>query len=323
MVTEFSCPDFVGVPKVPVHVVYVDQVILGSIVMNYVILRTVGKIGGVEKERWRLVIAAALGGFYSIVAFVPDFSALLTVWFKTLVSLVIIFIAFAPQPPVRLAVCLAFFYLTSFALGGSIIGIMYFLEARGGIFSVPGGFPRVMDRYFWYAVILALAGFWAAGRGTSILFKRRYSQNLFKVSLTIKMQGKQVRTEGFLDSGNQLTDPLTGNPVIVAEYEVIQELLPGELVAYLNQNKGFDPVQALVLVKDNPRGSKFRLIPFQSLGADSGMLLGFNPDEVELERGDGTVRSGRVTIAIYHKKLSHDSAYHVLVHPCLLEVDIY
>lgn len=318
MVAGFSCPVRMGVQEVPVHVVYVDQVVLGSIVMNYVILRVVGKIGGVENGKWRLVMAAALGGLYSIAAFIPTVSSLMTVWVKTLVSLVIVFIAFAPQPPVRLVICLGFFYVTSFALGGSVIGIMYFLESRGGTYVSPQGFPWVMDRYFWYAVVLALAGFWAAGRGTSILFKRRYSQNLFKIPVTIKMESRQVQAEGLLDSGNQLVDPFNGDPVIVAEYEIIKELLPGKLVTYLDRNKDFDPLEILLLVKGSPWEAKFRLIPFQSLGSDSGMLLGFNPDEVELKRGDTTIRTCQVTVAIYHRKLSPDSAYHVLVHPGLL-----
>jgi len=307
---------------VPFQVIYVDQVVLGSMVMNYVILYTVGKIGGVTNVRWRMVIAAALGGLYSIAAFVPAFSPLMTVWFKTLASVIIIIVAFAPLPPIRLATCLAFFYLTSFALGGSVIGIMYFLEAQGGVGSFPQSFPSVLERYFWHAIVLALGVFGAAGKGTALLFKRRYRQSLFKIPLVIKVCDKQVQTEGFLDSGNQLTDPLTGNPVIVAEYEVIKSLLPRELITYLDNNRELDPVKAMMVMQDSLWGAKFRLIPFQSLGKDAGMLLGFDPDQVELQYGHKTICSTGVTVAICLKTLSPDADYNVLVHPGLLGTDI-
>jgi len=307
---------------VPPQVIYVDQVILGSIFMNYVILRTVGKIGGVENGRWRVVTAAVLGGVYSITAFIPSLSSLMTVWFKTLVSLIIVCIAFAPLPPVRLAACLGFFYLTSFALGGSIIGIMYFLESQGGTFFSPQGFSLVLERYFWFATILALGFFVVAGKGVALLFNRRYRQNLFKIPVLITVNGKEVRAEGLLDSGNQLSDPLTGNPVIVAEYEVLRELLPRELVLYLDETVEFDPVKAMVLVKDGSWGDKLRLVPFRSLGKESGMLLGFTPDKIELLYGGETIICHKVTVALHLKPLSPDSTYHVLVHPGLLHTTV-
>lgn len=319
MVIGFFCLVHMGVRGVPVHVVYVDQVILGSVVMNYVILWAVGKIGGVGDARWRLLAAAFLGGVYSIAAFVPALSLLMTFGVKIIISLVIIFIAFAPQPPVKLAACLGFFYLASFALGGSVVGIMYLLEGRGGMYSAPAGFLRVLDRYFWCAVILALGGFWAAGRGTSMLLQRHRNRWPFKIMVTIKMKSKQVEARGLLDSGNQLIDPFNGHPVLVAEYEIIKELLPPKLVTYFDQNKDFDIYEALLLAKDSRGEFRFRLIPFQSLGSDSSMLLGFDPEEVELKGANGLVRTTGVTVAICHQRLSPDLAYQVLIHPGLID----
>lgn len=299
-------------------IVYLDQVIIGSIIMNYSILWATGRLSGIEKSRWRLAISALLGGIYSALVFLPALSVLLTVWVKTLISMVMVFIAFAPHSFYRMIICLAFFYLASFALGGSVIGAMYFLDSRGGFYSLAQGFPWVLDQYFWYAVILALSGFWVAGRGTAALFKRRYCQMQFKMPVVIKIKDKELSFQGFIDSGNHLTDPLTGNPVIVVEYEALKEILPENLIAFYSKGLDFDLKNAHLIQSKSHLGLSFRLIPFKSLGTDSGMLIGFKPEEIRLIKDNSEIIHSNVTVAICSKKLSSDSDYHALIHPGLL-----
>lgn len=299
------------------RVIYVDQVLLGSMVMNYAILWAAGKLGGVEKGKWRLLLSAALGGLYSIAAFFPPFPAVLSFWFKILISVLMVVIAFAPQRPFRLAVCVAFFYLASFALGGSVIGIMYLLEPAGGL-AGPEGFYHVVERFFGFAVLLALGGFWLAGKGTAVLFRRRYSQGSYEVSLNLRLEGKKSELKGFIDSGNQLIDPLTGCPVIIAEFAQIKELFPREVQEKLARGTQSDPSEILVHLQNHPLSSRFTLIPFKSLGS-TGVLLGFRPDEVVLLREGEVLRRSDVAVGIYYQSLSPDAAYHVLVPGILLD----
>lgn len=65
--------------------------------------------------------------------------------------------------------------------------------------------------------------------------------------------------------------------------------------------------------------SRFRLIPFSSLGKQNGMLLGFKPDSVEVEF-DGTNRSlNNIVIGIYEKNITRNQEYTGLVGLDILE----
>lgn len=301
-------------------VIYADQVILGSIVMDYVILWSVSKLVDVKTSKWRLACAAIFGGLYSIAVFVPAFSSLLIIWIKIIVSIIIIFIAFFPLPAARMCFCLFFFYLVSFALGGSVIGMMYFFNEGGCLNSLSEAFPSLLDKYFGYALLVSLIIFWAGSRGTAALFKKRYSLHSFKIKLTIKVRDKNITIKGFLDSGNQLKEPVTGNPAIIVQYNAIKDILPGKLVNCMENNKynNYDAIKLMEIVKDTTSEDRFTLIPFRSIGEDSGMLLGFRPDEVKLSQNNKVKSLARITVALYHKEMSPDNAYCALVHPDLM-----
>ena len=73
------------------------------------------------------------------------------------------------------------------------------------------------------------------------------------------------------DSGNSLTDPFTGEPVLVAQYDAVKKLLPCALP------RPADP--AAPMTRLQAQGVGCRLIPYHALGS-SGMLLAVRCDRV-------------------------------------------
>lgn len=65
--------------------------------------------------------------------------------------------------------------------------------------------------------------------------------------------------------------------------------------------------------------SRFRIIPFRSLGRDNGMLVGFKPDEIIIFDSERKIQSGNIIVAIYSKNLSGDGEYSALIHPEMLK----
>ena len=64
---------------------------------------------------------------------------------------------------------------------------------------------------------------------------------------------------------------------------------------------------------DDEYTSRFRLIPFSSLGMQNGMLLGFKPDLVSIEF-DGTKKKlEKIIIGIYDKNITKNEEYTGLV----------
>lgn len=98
---------------------------------------------------------------------------------------------------------------------------------------------------------------------------------------------KSVRLTALVDTGNTLTDPVSGSGVLVVEPNVAWQLLglqPGELQ---------DPLKTLTRYS----GSGLRLIPYSSIGQPAGFLLGLRPREIWING----VRSRQVVAFSPHK----------------------
>ncbi|MCL6635025.1 MAG: sigma-E processing peptidase SpoIIGA [Peptococcaceae bacterium] len=299
------------------YTVYVDQVFLGNLVMNYAILRAAAKLSRTPFSRRRLAAGAALGAACSLALFIPGNHFLFSIWFKTAASVLITAVAFAPLPPGKFLTCLGCFYLSSFALGGLIFGMIFFVHS--GRVTGYNGFGGVVAEHFWPGVFLGLAAFYAAWKGIDALLKKGVWENLFKMDLLIKWNSVLVKVQAILDTGNQLKDPVSGQPVVVVEYHVLKPLLPEQVRSCYEMAGEPDVWQALASLAGSPAASRFSVIPFQSLGRVNGLMLGFRPDEVAIEREGRQVRLGRAVIGIHHRKLDPGGSYQALLGQELLE----
>ncbi|NLI12888.1 sigma-E processing peptidase SpoIIGA [Pelotomaculum propionicicum] len=298
------------------YTVYLDQVFLGNLVMNYAILWSAAKLGRAPAGRWRLAAGAALGSAYSLALFFPGNSFLMTVWFKTAASIVITATVFAPVSLCKFLTCLGCFYLSSFALGGLTLGLIFF--SHSGRLASYSGLGGIIAEHFWPGIFLGLAAFYAAAKGIAALIKSGYFENLFNMRLIIKSDGGWIKVDAFLDTGNHLKDPMTRRPVIVAEYAVLKPLLPEEARNCFEREGEPDVWGFLGSLGDKNYASRFTAVPFQSLGNVNGLMVGFRPDEVLIESQGRQVRVGKVVIAIYHKKLDPGGSYHALLSSELL-----
>ena len=83
---------------------------------------------------------------------------------------------------------------------------------------------------------------------------------------------------GFLDTGNQLQDPLTQRPVVVAEYTLLREHMPKDVQEVLDAAGSVD--DCLEAMTATSWSHRLRIIPFTSIGRRHGLLLGIRCDEV-------------------------------------------
>lgn len=300
------------------YTVYLDQVFLGNLVINYAILLAAAKISRTPARPVRIAAGAVLGALYSLALFIPGTDFLVSVWFKVASSIIITAVAFAPLPTGKFLACLGCFYLTSFTLGGLIFGMLFFIHS--GRLTGYKGVEKVVSEHFWSGITVGLAAFWAAGKGIAALIKSGFFENLFKMSLRIRSGDEQVKVDAFLDTGNQLKDPLTRHPVIVVEYEALKVLLPPEIRSFFEKEGEPDVWQILNSLGENRFDSRFSAVPFQSLGHMNGLLVGFRPDEVVLERKGRQERVSKVVIAVYHKKIDPNGSYQALLSSDLLEL---
>ncbi|MDE5540041.1 MAG: sigma-E processing peptidase SpoIIGA, partial [Bacilli bacterium] len=63
----------------------------------------------------------------------------------------------------------------------------------------------------------------------------------------------------------------------------------------------------------NEYSSKFRVIPFTSLGKENGLLLGIKIDNLQVEYDDQENNVKGAIIGIYNKKLTKTNTYNALI----------
>lgn len=122
--------------------------------------------------------------------------------------------------------------------------------------------------------------------------------------------GNEQIVKAMIDTGNLLKDPITNSPVIIIEKNSLKNILPEEILENTQKiiNGEYEFSEQYIKY-----ASKFRVLPFSSLGKQNGMLLGFKVDKVEAEINDEEIVRDDVIVGIYDKKLSNKKQYECLV----------
>ncbi|MBE0465666.1 MAG: sigma-E processing peptidase SpoIIGA [Candidatus Desulforudis sp.] len=301
-----------------VYTVYLDEVLLGNVLMNFAILWLTARLCLLPGPIWRLICAATLGAVYAVALLFPVPVWLTDVPAKVAVSFLMLAVAFFPQPGRKLGAAVVVFYLVSFGLGGLVFGLGYFVGGGGFVPSLQG-FVELPQAYFWPAVLGALVVTWLVGRWGGAFLRRRYVKGLFHVPVRISLWGKSLLVTALVDTGNQLSDPLNNHPVLVVELDAVRQLLPEDLQRVLDTDGEPDFEKILSGLGASRWATRLRLIPFQSLGRSSGLLLGFRPDQIEISCGREVLRVKNVVVAVYQRRLCPEATYRALVNPRLLE----
>ncbi len=299
------------------YVVYLDVILVGNIVMNYVILWTTAKFAGYYPSRLRLLFGAAVGSIYAFSVFVPGLHNLLFWLFKLIIAVIMVLCTFAPLPWRRLLVVLAYFYLVSFGMGGVVMGLLYFMGSAGYAPDL-SSFMYLIDKYFWYGIFITLFIFWLVSKVGAVVYHKKMTQKAYKTEVTIKIFQRQVQVEALVDTGNSLTDPFSGLPVMVVQFAAVKPILPPWLCE-LCENNAEPDFNNIDQRPDNAWLTRLRFIPYQSLGKKNGMLIAFQPDEIQIRLDKKTLHVTKALVAIYKGELSSGEGYRALLHPQLLK----
>lgn len=214
-------------------------------VVDFLLLMGTNALAGFPSDWKRNLGAAALGGLYGGVCLLPGFSFLGNILWRVVFLGVMGFIAFGWNRGSLKRTGL--FLLLSMAMGGIAMGM-----GKGGIASLicSGG-------AIW---LLCKVSFGDMVGGKSY------------VPVTIRYGSREVRVLALRDTGNSLTDPVTGERVLVLGTTAAMNLTG------LTRQQLLSPLETMA--KGVLPG--LRLIPYRAVGRGSGMLLAMRFRDVTL-----------------------------------------
>jgi stage II sporulation protein GA (sporulation sigma-E factor processing peptidase) len=106
------------------------------------------------------------------------------------------------------------------------------------------------------------------------------------------IEGERIYINGYIDTGNVLTDPFYHKPICVAERQPFEEVL--------------------AKLKDYTK-VKYHVVPFSSLGCKSGVLSVIMADSMYIDYGKKKIVVEHALIGLAENRLSTDAAYNCLV----------
>lgn len=298
--------------------VYIDIVFIINLVMDLVILWLVQVFSRRKVSFIRLFSGAIIGAIMMcIIVILPYHNFVFNMVLGYLVtSLLIVFITFKPTRMSELLKLTITMYIIAVMLGGIMFALYYYSYFGTTINQLISGSYKMDMKIGLFILILLFAV--VIFRLISKIMTRTLSTNKNLFDIQININDTKISVNGLLDTGNNLYDPITKNPVIIGECELLKNILPEQKYKKLSNisNNIYEITDFIEFGKANRL--KLRLIPFSSLGNENGMLLGIVTDTVSIYLGDKTKSFHDVVIAIYNKKLSNDNSYQVLIHPELI-----
>lgn len=282
-------------------VIYVDTLFLLNALVDYLLLLCAARLAGEPLKRLRFALGAVLGGGYAVAIFLPGLGFLERPACRLAAAVLMVLAAFWGSR--RLGRQVLIFFALSCAFAGGVLAI-----------SMLGGQGLSLNRGVIYSgmdlkiVLLSAAGCYAV---LSLLLQKAVRHTSFTGELKavrLELEDRTVELTALTDTGNTLTDPVTGQGVMVAEGERLLPLFAVSQRPSVQELR--DPAGALERLTG--AGGHFRLLPYRAVGVDRGLLLAVRVDRAVVDGED----RGAMVVALSPTPVSDGGGYGALLGEC-------
>ena len=274
--------------------IYIDVVFAANLLMDYLLLRLVGKFLRCRVSRRRCFAAAVFGALGSclILCIPSENTPVLTVALHGFCALMMLKI----QKGALLLKAFLMLYLTAFLCGG-------FWEAvsRERTLTIKVFLLCVFVVYTGSSAFLFAADSIRAGR-----------RNIYPV--TFGYQGRVQSAYGLYDSGNLLEDPISGKPVSIMEAELLAKILPGEdaeALRNLNEDQKKSEITGIA-------GLKPHYLSLRTVGKSPQTFLAVRLDDLCIHTPGDVIHISEPVFALTFESSALGKEYKLLLNSRLL-----
>lgn len=240
--------------------IYVDLVFLINLIMDFYILSGVKFLLRLDTKLIRIILGSLIGSLSLFLLFFHLSTISLNI-FKIIISLLMVLVAFGKY---KFLNKLFYLYVVSIFLGGSIYLINDSLgyEMNGLLF--------INNGYSINLIILLIISPIVIYLYVKEFLKLKNKLNT-TYNVTIKIKKREIKIEGFLDTGNKLIDPYFHRPIILLSKKCID--LRGKKIIYvpftsLNNNGLLKCIIPEYILIDNKKYNKVLIGISENLNYD-------------------------------------------------------
>ena len=292
--------------------IYMDEIFIVNLLMDALMLWAAGKLMQRPVSLLRLIVSAGVGAFYGVIIFLPSCIWLANGAAKAICALLMAWIAFGWVNWRTYIKAVIYMYLVSFTLGGSTVALMYFCGQY--IVQTWSGIALMEVEFSLFRLVVGAAMILVLVHILHKTFQKKLEQALQIIPVTVQLRDKFVSLRLLVDSGNCLTDPIGGMPVVVVQIDYVRRLFSNDEL----QKMELTAIDAVMQLSD--LSERIRLLPFQTVGY-RGLMLGVRVDEMRIDVPQPqakTISKTDVVMALSPQQFAADGSYHGIISPLLL-----
>ena len=282
--------------------IYVDVLVCTNIFINYFILLAISRLYSFSLNRLRIIAGAVLGGIFSLLILLPEINFYINLIIKLFISLVVVLISFKVYSILNFVKLVASFYLVNFVFAGAVLFVWYLLDSKNIFVKNNTVYFNISPLFFIISTLVT----YSIIRFLAFLTVQKNSEQSF-CNLKIEQNNKTIDLKAKIDTGNNLKDPFSNKPVIVAEYKFIKSIVPTEIINFFSNKE----TKSDSLDIDKITNLKFRTIPFNTI-LGSGIMPAFMPEKIKIIKKDKKEISKDAFVAICKEKFLNEN-YNALV----------
>lgn len=270
-------------------VIYIDILLAINLAVNYFLLLSSLKLTGRTPKRRRLLFSSFIGSLYSLIILLPELPWFFQAMTRAVCCLLMILLCEWPVKRKEVFQDCLIFFIVSFIFAGFILALKIFLSPPVMIYANGIFYLKISA----LTLIISAISAYLITEVFRRIFRKKASitslENGRTINVTIVFEGRTIQTEGFVDTGNTLTDPLSGTPVVIIGSHIAQKLLSSEKFSALHS-----PLSNAGILGAGTR-SGFRLVPYNTVSG-SGLLPVFRPESFHLYHNGNCYHANDVLI---------------------------
>ena len=199
--------------------VYLDIVVFQNFIVDMFLLKITSKIMKLKITTKRLFVSSLLGGIYTVTSVIPALKFFSKVPFQIIMALFMIYLLLGKKPVKTNLKAATVFILLSVLLSGLCV-LLILLNCN---FSITSSKYLLLDNSIKNIIISLIIMYFLCDRIVSYFKDRTFVRNyIFNVSFEINR--RVISFKGFLDTGNELREPITNLPCILVEKDILKDL---------------------------------------------------------------------------------------------------
>lgn len=246
-------------------VIYLDVLIILNLYVTFFLIKASCCAIHKKPSNKRVILGSVIGGLSSLVILLPALGTVFTVLLKLISGAVIVFSVFGFKSVREFLKNTMVFLIVNFIFAGLMLALWLFFAPLGMVYN--NGFAYFDISLVTIIVSTALA--YGLLRLIRFFLDSRTDCDK-KYTVHITCNNKSAVLSGLADSGNGLTDFLTGLPVIICDYTKVSHITPSEIEQWFSC-EDFTQLDLKGL----------RVLPYSTISG-SGTVIAFRPDKITI-----------------------------------------